>query len=88
MNNINVDIIERERPWDYDEGTKGRFQPWRIVVKAGGNNKVLFRSSEAYTNEADAEAAAELAFGPAATVTLRRMGEPNRVLRRPAATDG
>lgn len=88
MSNINVDIIERERPYDYDDESKGRFQPFRIVVRSGGNNKVLFRSSEAYTNEADAENAAIIAFGAATTVTLRRMGEPNRVLRRPAETDG
>lgn len=84
MNTINVDIVERERPYDYDEDTRGRFQPFRILVRSGDNNRVLFRSSEAYTNESDAEHAAELAFGELALVNLRRIGEPARVLRRPA----
>lgn len=50
-----------------------RFQPWRVIVLSGDNQKVLFRSSERYFNEADARHAAELAFGRRSDIYLRKV---------------
>jgi len=57
------------------------FQPWRLVVKSGGNQKVLFRSTERYFNEADARHAADIAFGPQSNVYLRQAEHRNVALR-------
>lgn len=58
-----------------------RWQPWRLLVRAGGNNAALLRSTERYTNKGDAVHAAELAFGEDTTVILRQENQPNYQLR-------
>lgn len=58
-----------------------RFQPWRIIVRSGGNHKVLFRSAERYFNESDARHAVTLGFGLASNVLLRQQGRDDVVLR-------
>lgn len=57
------------------------FQPWRLIVKSGGNQKTLFRSTERYFNEADARHAADLAFGSQSNVYLRQAEHGNVALR-------
>lgn len=59
-----------------------RFQPWRVIVRSGGNSKILFRSSERYFNERDAFHAARIAFGPDSDVYLRQANADNVELRR------
>ena len=59
-----------------------RFQPWRVVVTAGLNSKVLFRSSERYFNERDAFHAANIAFGADSDVYLRQADTAKVELRR------
>lgn len=59
-----------------------RFQPWRVIVRSGGNSKILFRSSERYFNQLDARRAAQIAFGPHSDVYLRQANTNNVELRR------
>lgn len=60
---------------------RGTFQPWRLLIKSGDNEKRMFRSTERYFNRADAIHAAERCFGPGSNVYLREAGVGNRVLR-------
>jgi hypothetical protein len=57
------------------------FQPWRVSIKSGDNQKALFRSSERYFNRHDALHAIELAFGSGSNVYLREHERGNAVLR-------
>lgn len=58
-----------------------KFQPWRVTVKSGDNQKPLFRSSERYYNRSDAVHAIELAFGCDANVYRREAEHGNEPLR-------
>lgn len=69
-----------------DVHTGRRWQGWRILIRSGDNNEPLFKSTEAYTNEADAKHAIDLAFGPGSNVYLRQSEQGNQVVRM-AATD-
>lgn len=64
---------------------KARRQPWRFRVISEGNGRVL-AWGEAYTNEADAVAAARLVCGDGATVFLRRAEVGNVCIRRATGT--
>lgn len=70
---------------DYDDYVE-RFQPWRLAIISGDNQKELFRSSESYFNRADAEHAAEIGFGRGSNVYLREAEHGNALLR--LASDG
>lgn len=58
-----------------------RFQPWRLLIKSGDNEKVLFKSTESYFNKADAEHAAQIGFGRGSNVYLRESEHGNVELR-------
>lgn len=91
---IYVDIIE-EQPQTREQYDRKRantteaqharyvakFQPWRLAIKSGDNQKALFRSTERYSNRTDAIHAAELAFGERSNVYLREAEHGNRALR-------
>jgi uncharacterized protein YegP (UPF0339 family) len=76
-NLVYVDLKHTPKPPEFD----GRWQPYRLIVKSGDNEEILFLSSEAYTNREDAISAAELAFGPQANVYLRESEHGNVELR-------
>lgn len=81
---IYVDVVYTECPQSPHKGTgrdPERWQPWRVVVKSGDNQKTLFVSSESYFNRADALHAAMLAFGTGSNVYLRQAEHGNQVLR-------
>jgi uncharacterized protein YegP (UPF0339 family) len=61
------------------------FQPWRVIVKSGDNQKKLFRSTERYLHRAGAITAIQLAFGNNSNVFLREKEQGNVNLRRPSA---
>ncbi|OCB15114.1 DUF1508 domain-containing protein [Mycobacterium intracellulare] len=63
-------VLKRTRP-----------QRWRWRAINGDNGRVLAISSEAYTNEADAEHAIDTLFGAFSDVYLRRDGQGNELLR-------
>lgn len=65
----------------YQEYLDTKFQPFRVLVKSGGNQAALFRSTERYFNKADAIHAIELAFGDQSNVYLRQHETGNQVLR-------
>lgn len=73
--------------WDVDDLRSAHrkylddFQPWRLLVKSGGNQKPLFRSTERYFNEADARHAADIAFGDRSNVYLRQAEHGDVTLR-------
>lgn len=58
-----------------------RFQPWRVAIKSGDNERMLFMSSEHYFNETDARHAIELAFGTGSDVYLRQAEHGDQTLR-------
>jgi hypothetical protein len=58
-----------------------RFQPFRLIVRSGGNQRTMFRSSERYHNRSDAERAAMVCFGPDSNVFLRQNEQGNLTLR-------
>jgi hypothetical protein len=58
-----------------------RQQPWYWIAKNAMNQKVLCRSSEHYTNQADALAAIGQVFGAETIVYLRQTEQGNQVLR-------
>lgn len=60
-------------------------QRWRWVARNAGNQKILARSSERYTNESDCRKAIDQVFGPNVNVFLRQPERGNVALRR--ATD-
>jgi hypothetical protein len=60
-----------------------RPQPFRYLVKDGGNHKFYEKSSENLTNRGDALEAIWDVHGYDATVILREEGKPDRILRRP-----
>lgn len=62
-----------------------RPQPWRYWVKDAGNNAMYEKSSESLTNRGDTISAIEDVHGPDATVILRELGRPDRILRQPAS---
>lgn len=57
------------------------YQPWRLLVISGDNQKPLFRSTERYFNRADAINAADKAFGRGSNVYLREAEHGNVLLR-------
>lgn len=57
------------------------FQPFRVLIKSGDNNRTLFRSSERYFNKADAIHAAEIVLGSRSNVYLRQREHGNELLR-------
>lgn len=62
-----------------------KFQPWRVVVKSGDNQRKMFRSTERYFNRADALHAIELCFANKSNVYLREAEKGIRPLRMAAA---
>lgn len=58
-----------------------RFQPFRLIVRSGGNQRTMFRSSERYHNRTDAERAATVCFGANSNVFLRQNEQGNLTLR-------
>jgi hypothetical protein len=81
------ELYDRKRAYTSDRTDEkyaqylAKFQPWRVVVKSGDNQKALFRSTERYFNRSDAIHAAELAFADRSNVYLREAEQGNRVLR-------
>lgn len=73
---IYVELKKSTRPWS----TK-RAQKWSWTASNGGNNRVLARSSEHYTNKADALAAIQALFGNTSNVFLGRHDNDKTVLR-------
>lgn len=63
----------------------GRQQRWHWTAKSAGNQRVLARSSEKYTNRDDCVHAIELLFAATSTVFLREAEVGNRLLRQAAA---
>lgn len=61
-----------------------RQQRWHWVAKSAGNQRVLARSSERYTNRGDALYAVALLFSSASTVYLREAEHGNQLLRQAA----
>jgi hypothetical protein len=70
-------VITKAKYQSYTEN----FQPWRLLVKSGDNHRDLFRSTESYYNRADAEHAADIAFGPNSDVYLRHAEQGDVPLR-------
>lgn len=81
---IYVDLYQQEGPatgWAHVLRNRPRPQRWRWRAINGENGRVLAISSEAYTNEADAEHAIDTLFGEFSDVYLRRDGQGNELLR-------
>lgn len=75
---IYVDLQYTPKPDGFDGH---RWQPWSIMVCSGDNHEALFRSTERYTNRADAVHAAQIAFGAQSNVYLREHEKGNVELR-------
>jgi hypothetical protein len=75
---VYVDLRFTQKPDGYDGP---RWQPWDAIIISGDNYEPLFKSTERWTNKADAERAIELAFGGRSNVFLREPGQSNRPLR-------
>jgi hypothetical protein len=58
-----------------------RWQPWRVVILSGDNQRRLFRGSERWTNKQDALDAISLVFGSGSNVYLRMAETGNLALR-------
>lgn len=79
---IYVDLYQsRESARSVRAMLRARPQRWRWRAINGDNGRVLAISSEAYTNEADAEHAIDTLFGAYSDVYLRRDGQGNELLR-------
>lgn len=86
---IYVDLIkEKPRKQKPDETAEhyaaflDSYQPWRVLIKSGDNQRKLFRSTERYLFRAGALNAIQLAFGSNSNVFLREREKGNAVLRR------
>lgn len=60
-----------------------RWQGWRWVARNAGNQKILARSSERYTNRQDALDAIVALFGSETVVYKREAEMGNALLRHP-----
>ena len=68
-------------PDERDDGRPTRRpQRWRWRAKNEGNGRILAVSSEAYTNEGDAQKAIYQLFGAESNVTLKQAGHADLVL--------
>jgi len=71
-----IDIRRNNSRWP-----TARAQRWTWTVTNTGNNRVMGRSSETYTNESDCADAAVALFGDGARVRLQRADGSSVIVR-------